>query len=163
MTRADGREPLDFPNAFRQKRAMSTSQRPSSPKERVPLGRSKRARPAVRPHRRKWTIRRVDPWSVLKLSVIFYFCALLVVMVALTILWSVIIRLGLLTAATDFLDEFGIQARVNGGNLARVVFLLGLVNVVLFTALNVFLAFLYNLTADIVGGLRLTLEDPTEK
>ncbi len=84
-------------------------------------------------------------------------------MVALTILWSVIIRLELLQAATDFLKEFGISARVNGGNLARVVFLLGLINVVLFTALNVFLAFLYNLTADIVGGLRLTLEDPTEK
>jgi hypothetical protein len=94
---------------------------------------------------------------------IFYFCALLVIMVALTILWSVIIRLGLLDAATSFLDSFGITAKVNGGNLARLVFLIGLINVVLWTGLNVFLAFMYNLTADIVGGLRITLEDPAER
>jgi hypothetical protein len=140
---------------------MSTSQGETTtgPKSRMPSGRGKREPARSKPTRRRTVVRRVDPWSVLKLSVIFYFCALLVVMVGLTILWSVIIRLGVLTVATDFLEEFGIEARVNGGNLARVVFLFGLVNVVLWTGVNVFLAFMYNLVSDIVGGLRVTLED----
>ena len=141
---------------------MSTSpgETTSSQKARPTAARGKAKRePRVKPTRRRTVVRRVDPWSVLKLSVIFYFCALLVVMVALTILWSVIIRLGVLTVATDFLEEFGIEARINGGNLARVMFLFGLVNVVLWTGVNVFLAFMYNLVSDIVGGLRVTLED----
>lgn len=137
----------------------TTSKSKSKRKPRPAPVRRKRDAPRAKPTRRRTVVRRVDPWSVLKLSIIFYFCALLVAMVGVTILWSVIIRLGVLTVATDFLDEFGIEARINGGNLARVVFLFGLVNVVLWTGVNVFLAFMYNLVSDIVGGLRVTLED----
>src|SRR3712207_2174792 len=102
---------------------MSTSQRPTNPTERMPGERSSRPR-AARPARRKWTIRRVDPWSVLKLSLIFYVCALLVIMIALTILWSVIIRVGLLASVTDLLAQFDINVRINGGNLARLMFVI---------------------------------------
>ncbi len=109
--------------------------------------------------RRRVTVQRVSPWSVLKLSLIFYFCMLLVVMVASAILWSVIIRVGLLADVTDLLAEFNINVRVNGGNAARLLFLLGLIGVVFWTAFNVFLAFLYNLIADLVGGLRVTLAE----
>ena len=108
------------------------------------------------------TVERLHPWSVLKISLIFYFCVLLVVMVGLALFWSVIIQLGVIQAVQDEADKYGAALRINGGNLARLMFLLGIVNVVLWSAINVFLAFLYNLIADLVGGLRVTLsEDET--
>ena len=114
----------------------------------------------VRPaRRRRCTLRKVDPWSVLKLSVIFYLCVLLVVMLALTVFWAVINRLGVLEALyTIAADTANVQLSFDGGNIARALFLIGLLNIVLMSALNVFLAFLYNLIADLVGGLRVTLE-----
>lgn len=107
--------------------------------------------------RRRATIRRVDPWSVLKLSVIFYFCFLLVVMAGLTVFWQVINELGIIQTLVDFLQELQLILVINGSNIARAVFLIGLLNVVLWTGINVFLAFLYNLVADLLGGLRVEL------
>ncbi|MDQ3937538.1 MAG: DUF3566 domain-containing protein, partial [Chloroflexota bacterium] len=121
-----------------------------------------RRRPPVaspRPARRRVTVQRIHPWSVLKLSLIFYFCLLLVVMVALAMFWSVIIRLGLIEALQEEATKFGANVRINGGNLARMTFLIGLINVVLWSAINVFMAFLYNLIADLIGGFRVTLSD----
>lgn len=140
---------------------MSTTQRPRRvrngtvaqvssppPRERVRTGQVVR---------RRATVRRVDPWSVLKLSVIFYFCLLLVVMLGLTVFWSVILRIGIIDTMTDFLNDLQLTLVINGSNIARTMFLLGLLNVVLWTGINVFMAFLYNLVADLLGGLRVEL------
>ncbi len=142
---------------------MSTSQRdhPGETRE-EPARPPSRLVPAPAPARRKVTVRRVSAWSVLKLSLVFYFCLLLVVMVGLMVLWSLVVRLGLVQALTDLAIEYGAAVSINGGNLARVIFLFGLVNVVLWSGINVFLAFLYNLIADLVGGLRLTLAEDVE-
>ena len=103
------------------------------------------------------TVERLHPWSVLKISLVFYFCVLLVVMVALAVFWSVIIQLGLVQAVQEEAAKFGASVRINGSNLARLAFLIGLANVVFWSAINVFLAFLYNLISDLIGGLRVTV------
>jgi hypothetical protein len=118
--------------------------------------------PAPRSVRRRVTVHRVHPWSVLKLSLIFYFCMLLVVMAGLAMFWSIVIRIGVIQALQEEADKFGAAVQVNGSNLARLVFLIGLVNVVLWSAINVFMAFLYNLIADLVGGFRVTLSDDAD-
>ncbi|MGH8901389.1 MAG: DUF3566 domain-containing protein [Egibacteraceae bacterium] len=104
------------------------------------------------------TISRVDPWSVLKLSLIFYFCFLLVVMLGLTVFWAVLSQLGVIEGLTGFLDKLQLTLVIKGGNIARAVFLLGILNVVLWTGVNVFFAFGYNLLADVIGGLRVELD-----
>ncbi len=104
------------------------------------------------------TISRVDPWTVLKLSLIFYFCFLLVVMLGLTIFWAVLMRLGVIEGLTSFLDKLQLTLVINGGNIARAIFLLGVLNVILWSGVNVFLSFLYNLVADVLGGLRIELD-----
>lgn len=109
--------------------------------------------------RRHATLRRVEPWSVLKLSLIFYFCVLLVVMLGLVVFWSVVNRLGIIEQGLGFLAELNLEVTINAGNIARAVFLVGLLNVVLWSGINVFLAFLYNLVADLLGGLRVTLAE----
>lgn len=104
------------------------------------------------------TISRVDPWAVLKLSLIFYFCFLLVAMLGLTVFWAVLSSVGVIEGLTSFLNKLQLTVVINGGNIARAVFLLGILNVVLWTGINVFLAFLYNLVADVIGGLRVELD-----
>jgi len=141
--------------------SMSTSQRGTTDRTRVEPSRARMQRiPASRAVRHRTTIRKIDPWSVLKLSLIFYFCVLLVVMLGLTVFWAVVIRLGLIEALQELLGKVGLElVRINGVNIARVIFLVGLVNVVLWSGINVFMSFLYNLISDLVGGLRVTLAD----
>lgn len=105
------------------------------------------------------TVRKVDPWSVLKLSLIFYFCVLLVVMLGLTVFWAAINRLGVIERLLEFMADLQLTVTVDGGMIGRAFFLLGLLNVILWSGINVFLAFLYNLIADLVGGLRVTVTD----
>lgn len=135
---------------------MSTTQRPPAKK----AGAKKRISPAGRRVvRRNVVVRRIDAWSVLKLSLIFYFFALLVGMAGLVFFWSVLSNLAVIEEAIAFAEELAFEIEVDGANIARATFLLGLVNVVLLSGINVFLALLYNLVADVLGGLRMTFAE----
>lgn len=109
--------------------------------------------------RRQATVRRVDPWSVLKLSLIFYFFLLLVGMLGLAVLWGLIGRLGVIDQGLAFLETLNFEVELNIGNIARALFLTGVLQVILLSGVNVFLAFLYNLVADLLGGLKVTLAE----
>lgn len=104
-------------------------------------------------------IRRVDPFSILKISLIFYFCMLLVAMLGMSLFWSVVESLGVIDQTLDLLEEMAFEVDINFPNIGRALFLFGLLNVVLFSAINVFLAFLYNLVSDLLGGLKMTLSE----
>lgn len=96
---------------------------------------------------------------MLKLSLIFYVCALLIVMLGLAVFWAVVNRLGVITTVEDLAASLNLVVQFNGSNIARAMFLIGLLNVVLWTGINVFLAFLYNLVADLIGGLEVILTE----
>lgn len=104
-------------------------------------------------------IRRVDPWSVLKLSLVFYFFLLLVGMLGLALLWGLVAQLGVVDQGLAFLETLNFEVELNMGNIARALFLVGVLQVILLTGVNVFLAFLYNLVSDLIGGLRVTLAE----
>jgi len=115
--------------------------------------------PVTRVVRRRVTVRALEPWPVLKLSVIFYFTVLLLVMLALTVLWSLVNTFGLIDAFIGLLASFSLSVEIDAGNIGRAIFLLGLLGVVIASGVNVFLCFLYNLVADLIGGLRMTLAE----
>jgi transmembrane protein DUF3566 len=113
------------------------------------------------PRRIRVQVRRISPWSVLKLSLLFYFCLMLVVLLGLGILYAVVDALGILDSIAELLNSvgFGPNFRFNGGAIFRTVFFIGLVSVAVWSALTVFVVFLYNLISDLVGGIEMTLTE----
>src|SRR5437763_1290469 len=66
------------------------TQQPSEPVPRERVGRSMQ-----RPRRTRVVVRRVGPFSILKFSLIFYFCVMLVFFFALLFLWGILSAAGL--------------------------------------------------------------------
>jgi hypothetical protein len=104
-------------------------------------------------------VRRVDPWSVLKLSLIFYFCVWVMVIVAAVLLWGVAVGSGTVGSLESFVAEFLAfeEFRFNGDQLFQVFALGGLIGVFVATAVTAILAVLFNLIADLTGGIRFTV------
>ena len=117
-------------------------------------------------------IRRVNPWSVLKLSLILYACLLVVVLVGMTILYAILSSLGVIDTLEELLTSVwgpggGDVAtgpndpvtpfEIDPGYLFRIMFLIGTISTALWAAFTMFLALLYNLIADLVGGIEVTL------
>ena len=126
---------------------------------RQPASASARKRATAR--RVRVVIRRVNPLSVLKFSLIFYFCLTLVVLVGLGILWAILSAMGVIDRFASLMAELvGAQEfEVNAGYIFRLLGLIGVMSSVLWAAVTVFVAFLYNLIADLVGGIEVTLSE----
>ncbi len=107
------------------------------------------------------TIRRIDPWSVLKVSVCFYLCALLVFLVAGVILWFAADFVGLIdnveSFAGDLFDDKGFKFFPS--EILRAATLLGLVFAALATVMTVLATGFYNLFSDLIGGIEITVAE----
>lgn len=106
-------------------------------------------------------VRKVAPWSVLKLSFLFYLCIMAVILGALIILYGVLGAIGAIGNVEELIRELFSDAtfQIHGDWLFTRGLTVGLVMVVLWTLINVFVAFLYNLLSDIVGGIEVTLSE----
>ena len=103
-------------------------------------------------------VRDIDPWSVFKIGLIFHFMIYLIALVALVLLWSVASATGTIDNIQQFMKSFGWESfQFNGGQLFVNVMILGLLAVVLGTALWVLAATIFNLITDLVGGIRVTV------
>ena len=103
-------------------------------------------------------IRDIDPWSVFKIGLIFHFVVYLIMLVALVLLWSVASATGTIDNIQQFMKSFGWESfEFKGGQLFVNVMILGLLGVVLATALWVLAATIFNLITDLVGGIRVTV------
>lgn len=110
--------------------------------------------------RRRMTLRRIDPWSVLKFGAVVNVCLLVIVLLGSIIVWFAVRQLGIIDQACGLATDVGFEnCAVNGGNLFRYLLLLGLLWIVIQTGLFVFFAFLHNLIADLVGGVAVTLSE----
>ena len=110
--------------------------------------------------RRRLTLKRIDPWSVLKFGFVVNLALLAIFLLGFGTVWFFIQRLGLIDKACSIAEDLGFQnCGVNGGNLFRLMLLLGLLGTIIQTGLLVFFAFLHNLIADLTGGLGFTFVD----
>ncbi len=112
---------------------------------------------------------RVDPWSVMKTSFLFSIAFGIMFWIATSVLWYVITSSGLFEAINAAIvniisnpgntETWRIEDYVNGNKVLGIAALLAVINVVISTALGTLAAFLYNLSANILGGLELTLAE----
>lgn len=109
-------------------------------------------------------VRKVGPWSVLKFSLLFYVCVMLVVLLALVILYQVLAAVGVIESVESFLSELFAAGgedtfEINGRWMFNWAFYMGVFFVIMGSLINLFISFLYNLISDVVGGVEVTLQE----
>ena len=162
--------PDPVPAAPRNPAAPRTQAAPSPPSRvlRVPkMTRAPRIRSA--PRRTRVVVRKIGPLSVLKFSLLFYLCVMLIVLFAMVIVYGVLSAAGAIDSLETVLGYvFGEGTTSTGGAEpieidGGTVFMWGLfggfVFVVVWSAITVFVAMLYNLISDIIGGVEVTLAE----
>ena len=125
-------------------------------------GRPRRSRP---PRQAALQLKRLDPWSVLKLALVLAVVLFFIWMVAVGVLYGV-------------LDGMGVWDRLNGtyadlvsgeaptgsplisaGRVFGLAAVIGAINSLLFAVAVTIGAFVYNVSADLVGGIEVTLSE----
>lgn len=106
--------------------------------------------------RRRMTVKRLDPWSVLKFGAVANVVVFAILMLVAGVVWFIIDRLELVDQVCGIATDVGFTScGVNATNLFSALGLLGAMGVIVQTAVLVFFAFLYNLIADLTGGLTI--------
>jgi Transmembrane domain of unknown function (DUF3566) len=120
---------------------------------------------AAGPVRASMQIRRIDPWSTLKVSLVLSVALFFVWMIAVAFLYLVLGGMGVWSKLNSNVGDLlnntsGSTADlVSSGTIFGSAVLIGLVNIVLLTAMATIGAFVYNLTTDLIGGVEVTLAD----
>ena len=114
---------------------------------------------AVRRVRR--IIRRFDPWTVLKVSVIFNAIATMVFILGFWVLWSLILQRGIPELIVGLLDAINVDFQFEGEVYFRIVVFIAIVVGAGMTAAMTLGAIVYNLIADLVGGVEITVLEET--
>ncbi|MCA1832820.1 MAG: DUF3566 domain-containing protein [Actinomycetota bacterium] len=109
--------------------------------------------------RARLVIRKVDPWSVLRFSLLFYFCLLLIVLLGSAIIFAILKAFGVVANVEQLFASLEIKVKISGGAIFKWLFLVGVLGTIVWTAVSVFAAFLYNLIADVVGGIEVSVSE----
>lgn len=118
------------------------------------------------PRKVRLSLARVDPWSVMKLSFLLSVAAGIMIVVATWVFWYMLNDMGVFTSINDMVLEvvgpesnLDVLQYVERDKILSAATLVAVADVVLLTALGTIGAFLYNVTAALVGGVHVTLTD----
>jgi hypothetical protein len=115
------------------------------------------------PRRARLHLKRIDPWSVMKFSFAVSLVLFVVAIVATSVLYLALDAMNVFdsinTAFAEITGQTGTGFKITAKGVIGTAVLLGAVNMVLFTALATLGAFVYNVCADLVGGVELTLSE----
>lgn len=113
----------------------------------------------LRARRVRRLVRHIEPWSVFKMSLIFYLCLWVILLIAGVILWRFAVTAGTVNNVETFIKElFALETfTFNADQIFRVSAIGGLVMVVGGSGFTVLMAVLFNLISDLVGGVRMTV------
>jgi hypothetical protein len=116
--------------------------------------------------RARLTVKRIDPWTTLKFSFVYGLAGMVVLLVSVIVLYGVVDAMGVISSVRNFLGDVsdsdsgpGLAVWLGFGRVMLVAIVIGLINVVLFTAFATLTAFIYNVCTDIVGGVEVTLAE----
>src|SRR5947209_18757203 len=119
------------------------------------------------PRRARLQLRHIDIWSAFKISLVLSIVMFFIWIIAIAILYVVLNSLGVFSTINDLFGQLGsATGQAQSGTevvTAKVVFIgaavIGAINVILMTALCTVATFIYNMCADLVGGLEVTLSE----
>ncbi|RAX21885.1 MULTISPECIES: DUF3566 domain-containing protein [unclassified Actinomyces] len=120
------------------------------------------------PRRVRLALTRIDPWSVMKASFLLSVAAGIMLVVAAAFVWFMLDAMHVFSTVQDLLSTImdsnynAYSALLEYMKFSRAISMatvIAVVNIILTTALATIGAFLYNITAALVGGVHLTLAD----
>jgi Transmembrane domain of unknown function (DUF3566) len=109
-------------------------------------------------------LKRLDPWSVLKLALVLAVVLFFIWLVAVGVLYGVLDGMGVWdrlngTYADLVLREASGQPLISAGRVFGLAAVIGAINSLLFAVAMTVGAFVYNVSADLVGGIEVTLSE----
>ncbi len=128
---------------------------------------SKKAGPR-RTRRAQLRLVQVDAWSVMKTSFLLSIALGIVLVVAVSIIWSVLGAAGVWESINSIVQQavgsttgkpFDIQEYVGTSRVLGLTMIVAVLDVILITAMATLGAFLYNLSAALLGGIEVTLAE----
>jgi hypothetical protein len=118
------------------------------------------------PRRARLQLRHIDTWSAFKISFVLSVALFLIWMIAVAILYGVLSALGVFNTINDLFGQLGSASGtktsstvITPGIVLMGAAVIGAINVILMTALCTVATFIYNMCADLVGGLEVTLSE----
>lgn len=107
-------------------------------------------------------IRKIDPWTVLKVSAILYAVTAIALVLGVVLFWSVIQNAGIPDKLTEFLVRITLidastDPFANTEQFFRFVIFGSVVWWVMTTGFTTLMAVMYNLVTDVVGGLEVVV------
>jgi hypothetical protein len=120
-------------------------------------GRPSRSQRVAYERRYRQTVRSIDIWSVLKISLCFYLCALIVVLFAGVVLWWIASAVGAVHNVEKFIGDLVSDKHFHflSWEVLRGATLVGLVIVCVLVVITVLAAAFYNLFSELIGGLEV--------
>lgn len=103
-------------------------------------------------------MRDIDMWTVFKVGIVFHAAMYVMLLVSGVLLWSVGSATGTIDNIEQFMESFGWSTfTFDGAAVLRGYLVLGVFGIALATALWVVGALVFNLIAELVGGIRVTV------
>lgn len=129
------------------------------PAVRVPSPKARRAAKRLVARKVGRIVRHVDPWSVLKVALLFNLFGFLISLVCAVLLWQLVSSFGVISDIEGFITEaFALESfAFNGRQIFRIVATGGMILAVAATAGAVLLAVVFNLVSDLTGGIRVSV------
>ena len=108
-------------------------------------------------------IRKVDPWTVLKVGLVFNAIMALTFVLGTVIFWAIFVNAGIPSKINDLALLIGIENGINldGAVYFRIVVLLAVIGTILATGFFTLGAVVYNLITDLVGGIEVVVLEET--
>jgi hypothetical protein len=114
------------------------------------------------PRRAQLQLRHINPWTALKFSCVLSIALFFVWLIVVGVLYAVLDGAGAIQSinhAVTTIQGGNAKAPVTPGIVFGGAAIIGVVNVVLFIALSTIGSVVYNLCADLVGGVEITLSE----
>jgi len=111
------------------------------------------------PRRVRHTIKKVDLWSALKISLCFYVCEMAVLVTAIAFLWLIADGFGVIGSVEKFIGDLlsSKDFKFLSAGMLRGMILVGLVLVAIQVVATVLACAFYNLFAELFGGIEVTV------